>query len=339
MFYASDNAGPVHPKVMAALERANAGHAMPYGACDWTAAAVALLREVFEAPEAGVHLVPTGTSANALALSSLTEPWRRTFCSDIAHVHEDEMGACSFYSGGAELGLVPQTDGRMAPADLAARIDGEDADRHGPVTVTQVTERGTVYPLETLAALAGVAQARGLPVHMDGARFANAVAALGCTAAEMTRGIAAVSFGGTKNGCMGVEAVVRLDPEAGASLPHRRQRGGHTFSKHRYLAAQLVGYLEDGTWLETAAQANAKAARLAAALAAHPDVEVLHPVEANMIFARWPRALHDRLQGAGAVYYTYPAGPDDARPMARLVCDWSVDDGETDNFLNILQAG
>jgi threonine aldolase len=342
LHFASDNAGPVHPRVMSALLSANDDHAMPYGACPWTARAVALLRETLGAPGAEVALVPTGTAANALALAALVDPWQRVFCSDIAHIHRDEVGATPFYAGGAELALVPQTDGRMAPADLAAGIAALDPERRGAVSLTQVTEAGTVYPLAALADLCATAAAAGLPVHMDGARFANAVAATGCTAAAMARGLTALSFGGTKNGLMGVEAVVVFEPDRAHGLAPRRQRGGHLFSKHRYLAAQMVGYLEDGLWLETAAAANARAQRLAAGLARHPDVTIAHPVEANMIFARWPAALHARLRAKGAVYYMMDSAegaPADRPLLARLVCDWSIPEEEIDRFLGVLAAG
>lgn len=337
MFFASDNGGPVHPRIMAALAEANEGHAMPYGACPWTARAVAAVREAFGAPEAEVRLVPTGTSANALLLGSLTEPWRRVFCSDIAHVHMDEMGAVAFYGGGAELGLVPQSHGRIAPDALDARIAAEPEGRRGPVSVTQVTEAGTVYDLDTLCGIAGVAERHGLPLHIDGARFANACAALGVGAADMAQGAAAVSFGGTKNGAMGVEAAVLLDPSRAPSLAARRHRGGHLFSKHRYLAAQIAASLEDGLWLEMAAAANARMARLAEGLRRLNHVEILHPVDANILFARWPDALHDRLAAEGALYYRMPAG--DGRDTARLVCDWSVDEAAIDRFLSLMAAG
>jgi threonine aldolase len=340
MFFASDNGGPAHPAVMAALARANDGHRMPYGVCDWTDAAVALVREALDAPGAEVHLVTTGTAANALCLAAMSQPWQRIFCSDIAHVLDDEMGAVTFFANGAEMAPVAHTDGRMAPADLFARIAREDPRRRGPVSVTQVTEAGTVHTLGHLAAL--VAAAGDLPVHLDGARFANAVAALGCTPAAMAAGMTAVSLGGTKNGCLGVEAAVFPDPARAHALWARRKRGGHVLSKTRYLAAQMVGYLEHGLWLETAAQANRKTARLAAALANHPDVTLAHPVDANIVFARWPKGLHDRLRAEGAQYYLMEDGanrPADAPLLCRLVCDWSVEDAAIDRLLSLLHAG
>lgn len=338
MFFASDNAGPVHPAVMEALNRANDGFALPYGACDWTEAAISLVREVLDLPDAAVHLTTTGTSANAIALAALSEPWRRTFCSDIAHVHIDEWGAPAFYGSGSELALVPQIHGQMKPHDLDRVIMSEEADRRGPVSITQVTEAGTVYSLENLQDIIAVARKHDLPVHMDGARLANATARLGCKPAELTSGLSALSFGATKNGCMGVEAIVMCGADIGSTVPKRRYRGGHTISKHRYLAAQIVGYLENGIWLELAHAANAKAAALATALAGHTDLEIVHPVEANLVFVRMPEALVQKLMLAGADMSVWDPRPND-RPLMRLVCDWSIHDDQIDRFLELVRNG
>ena len=343
MFFASDNAGPVHPRVMAALAAANDGYAAGYGADDLTARAVAQIREVFEAPEAAVHLVATGTAANALILATLAAPWQTVFCAPHAHIHEDECGAPEFFSGGAKLTLVDGPEGRMAPDALAAALQaaagrGVHGVQPGPVSITQASERGTIYSPEDIAAIAAVAHAHGQPLHMDGARFANALVTAGCSPAEMTwrAGVDALSFGGTKNGLMGVEAAVIFDPGKARAFELRRKRGGHLFSKHRYLAAQMAAYLEDGLWLDLAARANAAAAELEAGLRATGKALILHPREANMLFVRWPRALHRRLKQAGAQYHIWEGGldgdPDD--PLtARLVCDWSADPAATARFL------
>lgn len=342
--FASDNAGPVHPAILDALAEANAGRAMPYGADARTARAVAAVRALFEAPRAEVLLVPTGIAANALALAVLVQPWHRVFCSGVAHIEVDEAGALGLASGGAETALVPARHGRMAADALAARIAAEPAERRGAVSVTQATEAGTVHDLDALAALAEVARAHGLPLHLDGARWSNAVAALGCSPAEMLRaaGAQAVSLGASKAGAMGVEAVVLVDPPAGLAEQARirSQRMGLTLSKHRYLAAQLVAWLEGGLWREMAEAANAAAARLAAGLAAHPQVALDHPVEANIVFARFPRWLHRRLHAAGATYYLsdmpepdLDTGPDDAELGARFVCDWATDPARVDALL------
>ena len=345
--FASDNAGPVHPRVMAALAEANAGHAMPYGADDWTARAVAAVRAVFEAPQAEVLLVPTGIAANALALATLVPPWGRVFCTDIAHIERDETGALGAASGGAEPALVPSEHGRMAPQALAARIAAEPAARRGALSITQVTEAGTLYQPDDIASLAEVARGHGLPVHMDGARWSNAAAALGCAPAEMTwrAGVDVLSLGGTKAGLMGAEAVVFFDPARAAEARLRRSRMGLCLSKQRYMAAQIAAWLEDGLWRGMAGAANAAAARLAAGLAARPDVTLDHPAEANMVFARFPCALHRRLHAAGAVYYPSDLPEPDLRAAdaaallgARLVCDWTADAARVDALLAALDG-
>ena len=349
MYFASDNTGRVHPKVMAALAAANEGHAASYGTDPLTARATALVRETFEAPEAAVHLVATGTAANSLLLATLCQPWQTVFCSSVAHVHEDECAAPEFFSGGAKLTLVPHTAGKMTAADLATRIAGEETrgvhgPQRGPVTITQATEKGTLYGPAELSAIAAVARSHALPVHMDGARLANALAAAGTRPAAMTwrAGVDALSLGGTKNGLMGVEAAVLFDPSKSREFELRRKRGAHLFSKHRFLAAQMVAYLEDGLWLETAAAANAACAALARGLSAHPDVRLLYPAEANILFAAWPRGLHRRLIGAGADYHLWEGGlegPEDEPLTARLVCGFDTTAEEVDRFLTLLAAG
>ena len=348
MHFASDNAGPVHPEVMEALARANEGYAMPYGADAINAAAVEALRALFEAPEAAVYLVATGTAANSLALACLAQPWQTIFCTPRAHIHEDECNAPEFYTGGAKLTLA----GRGAKMDaeaLTAAIEAEETrgvhgPQRGPVSITQATEAGTIYTLDEIRALTAVARAHGLPAHLDGARFANAAAALGCSPAEMTwrAGIDAVSFGGTKNGCMGVEAVLLFDPAKAWEFELRRKRGAHLFSKHRYLSAQMLAYAEGDLWLRSARRANAACARLAEGLRGCPHVTFEGAVEANIIFARWPRAAHRRLLAAGAEYYVLAGdpetGPDDEMLPARLVCDWSIGDDRIDRFVDILRG-
>ncbi|UWR23131.1 low specificity L-threonine aldolase [Sulfitobacter sp. S190] len=342
MFFASDNGGPVHPRIMQRLTEANDGYAMPYGNDDIMQEVRAGIRRVFEAPDAAVHLVATGTAANALALACYTQPWQTIFCSSISHIEEDECNAPEFYTGAAKLTLIP-TDDKMTPdalqSAIAYRTPGNvHTAQPGPVSITQVTERGSVHTLDELRALTAVARAHDLPVHLDGARFANAAVALGCSAAEMTwkSGVDVVSFGGTKNGCMGVEAVVFFDPDKAWEFELRRKRAAHLFSKHRYLSAQMAAYLQDDLWRDMAGQANAHAARLSYGLCTR-GAQLVHPTDANMIFARMPRATHQRLQAAGARYYVMDGdvatGDPDAMLMCRLVCDWSMTDAGIDAFL------
>lgn len=342
MFFASDNAGPVHPKVMERVIAANTGYQMPYGKDTIMDEVRSRIREVFEAPEAEVYLVATGTAANVLALGCYTQPWQTIFCSKVAHIEEDECNAPEFYAGGAKLTLI-DTDDKMTPAALEAAIAKQTVGnvhgaQPGPVSITQVTERGSVHSLEEIRALTAVARAHDLPVHLDGARFANAMAALGCTAAEMSwkSGVDVVSFGGTKNGCMGVEAVVFFDPSKAWEFELRRKRGAHLFSKHRFLSAQMAGYLQDDAFIDLAQTANANAAYLADGLRA-AGATFLHEPQANMVFARWPRAVHQKLHDAGARYYLWDGpldGPADEQVAARLVCDWSIGRDQIDAFLS-----
>jgi threonine aldolase len=343
--FASDNAGPALPQVMEAMIAANAGHVPSYGAEALMDEVRGRLRDLFEAPRASVYLVATGTAANALALATLSEPWQTVFCTPLAHVHTDECNAPEFFTGGAKLSLVGTGD-KMTPDDLEHAIAAwPSGDVHnpqrGPLALTQATERGRVYTCDEIAALCGVARAHGLPAYMDGARFANAIAALGCTPAGMTwrAGVDAVSFGGTKNGCLGVEAVIFFSPENAWEFELRRKRSAHLFSKHRYLSAQMLGYLAGDGWRDAAQTANARAARLAEGLRSVPGAELMYDRDVNMIFARLPRATHRRLMAAGAAYALHEgpldAGADDQPLIARFVCDWSVGEDEIDRFLGI----
>jgi threonine aldolase len=345
MYFASDNSGPVLPQIMQRLTDANTGYAMPYGSDDIMDEVREAIRAAFEAPEAAVYLVGIGTAANSLALACYTQPWETVFCSPVAHIHEDECNAPEFYSGGAKLTLVKGTD-KMTPAALRAAIEGEESrgvhgPQRGPVSITQVTERGGVYSLDELRALTAVAKEFKLPVHLDGARFANAMVSLGCSPADMTwkSGVDVVSFGGTKNGCMGVEAVVFFDPTKAWEFELRRKRGAQLFSKHRFLSAQMAGYMQNDAWIDAAKTANANCDRLAAGLKAK-GATFAHPVEANMIFASFPRAAHQRLHDSGAMYYIWEGSleGDDPDEMltARLVCDWSGTTENIDTFLSNL---
>jgi threonine aldolase len=347
MFFASDNTGPVHPQVMDVLAEANTGFATPYGNDLLMDEVRDRLRSIFEAPEAAIYLVATGTAANVLALATLSNPWDTVFCSPVAHIQEDECNAPEFYTGGAKLILVPGSD-KMAPHALRASIAAEGArgvhgPQRGPVSITQVTERGSVYTLEELRALTSVAKDFDLPVHLDGARFANAQVKLGCTAAEMTwkSGVDAVSFGGTKNGLMGAEAVIFFDPAHAWEFELRRKRGAHLFSKHRYLSAQMAGYLRDDLWLTSARTANANCARLVAGLT-DAGAEIQNQPDANMIFAAFPRVAHQRLREAGAAYNMSPdlLVSGDPREMltVRLVCDWSISHAQIDQFVALVKG-
>ncbi|RYH03808.1 low specificity L-threonine aldolase [Salipiger sp. IMCC34102] len=349
MFFASDNGGPAHSQVMQALLDANAGYASAYGADPIMETVRRRIRDVFEAPQAEVFLVATGTAANVLILGTLCQPWQTVFCSTMSHIQEDECNAPEFFTGGAKLTLVETEQARMTPDTLRRAIEAEETrgvhgPQRGPVSITQATEKGTVHRVEDIRALSAVARDYGLKVHLDGARFANALVALDCTPAEMTwkAGVDAVSFGGTKNGALGVEACVFFNPEDAASFPFRRKRGAHLFSKHRYLSAQMNAYLTDDLWLDMARSANAAGQRLLRGLQQMPDVTVLHEPPANLLFFDAPRSMHRRALDGGALYYVMGGdphdGPDDEMLTGRLVCDWSCEDAAVDELLGLLRG-
>ena len=348
MFFASDNAGPAHPKVMEALVRANEGYAMGYGADPIMDQVRAQVRDVFEAPDAAVYLVINGTSANAIVLGAMSQPWQTIFCTECAHIHEDECNAPEFYTG-AKLTLVPTKDGKMDPDGLRAKILAEEnrgvhGPQRGPLSLTNVTEKGTVYSVPEIAALAAVAGEYGMQTHLDGARFANAITTLDCSPAEMTwkAGVDTVSFGGTKNGAMGVEACVIFDPELAWEFELRRKRGGHLLSKHRYLSAQMQAYLQDGLWLDMAQSANARCVELADGLRGHNGATLLFEPQANMIFFEMPRSEHKRMLDGGAVYYVMNGDPEAGDPheplIGRLVTDWSMTSEGVSQFLDLLRG-
>ena len=349
MYFASDNSAPVHPKIMEGMARANEGYAGGYGGDAATAHVRDMIREVFEAPDAAVYLVATGTAANALALASFVDPWQAIFCHPTAHIEEDECGAPEFYAGGAKLLLIDGSDGKIDPDQFRtkAKITGQlgvHNIQRGVLSVTNVTEVGTVYSLDEMQALTAIAKEYGIATHLDGARFTNAMVALGCTPAEMTwkSGFDAVSFGGTKNGCMGVEAVVLFNPDKAWEFELRRKRGGHLFSKYRYLSAQMEAYLTDDLWIKLAKHANAMGGLLAAGLKDIKGAKFIHPQQANMLFCGWPRSGHALAQAAGAMYYAWPEadhpekGPDDELLTARLVTSWSTTPQDVERFLELI---
>ncbi|WP_375174835.1 threonine aldolase family protein [Pseudooceanicola sp.] len=346
MFFGSDNTGPAHPQIMQALAEANTGYATPYGADPLMEEVRTRLREIFEAPEAAVYLVATGTAANCLGLATLCPPTHTVFCSPNAHIHVDECNAPEFYTGGAKLTLVGQED-KITPEALHDAIEGEEVrgvhgPQRGPVSLTQATEFGQTYSVAEVAALCSVARDYGLPVQMDGARFANALVTANCTPAEMTwrAGVDVLSFGGTKNGCMGVEAVVLFDPAKAWEFELRRKRGAQLFSKHRYLSAQMAAYLRDDLWLSNARSANANMARLAEGLRQVPGARFAYEPAVNIAFVTLPRAVLQRLKAEGAVFNVWTGNLDKGDPeeplLTRFVTDWSLPEAEIDRFLSLL---
>jgi threonine aldolase len=350
MEFASDNSSGAAPEVMAAFAAVNTGYAPSYGGDAGMDRVRAMIRDIFEAPEAAVYLVNNGTTANALSLATYCPPWGAVFAHAEAHVEVDECGAPEFFIGGGKIVKVPGAHGKMPPEALARAIEATPKGvvhsvQPGIVSITNVTEAGTVYSSAELAALADVAHEAGLPVHLDGARFANALVATNATPAEMSwrAGVDILSFGATKNGCMGVEAVVLFDPAKAWEFELRRKRGGHLFSKHRYLSAQMEAYLADGLWLRLARTANDRAADLQAGILARPGTSMMHPRDANILFAHMPRGMHRRAMDSGAHYYLWPfgqtlIGPDDEALSARLVCSWSTTPEDIEAFLSLIRG-
>ena len=302
---ASDNVSGASQPVLDAFIAANADAEAPYGSDRHTAEAEERLASVFE-HEVKVFLVATGTAATALALSALCPPWGAVFCHEESHVIDDECGAPEMFTSGAKLVGVPGLAGKMAPGALESAIARFPvgvikASQPAAVSVSQVTECGTLYTLDAIAAIAAVAHRHDLALHLDGARFANALVSLGCTAAEMSwkAGVDVVSFGATKNGALACEAVIFFDPARAEHFAFRRKRSGHTVSKGRLLGAQMNGYLANDHWLANARQANAMAARLASGLAGVPGIRLPWPTEANEVFVVISDKVAEALNASG----------------------------------------
>jgi threonine aldolase len=349
MEFASDNAARMAPGVLDALVRANEGFATAYGDDATTGRLERRFCEMFER-DVAVFLVGTGTAANALALAHLTPPWGAVLCHAEAHAIVHECGAPEFFGGGLRLVGVEGGGAKLEPGPVAAALDRHFGLRPHQVvpaalSLTQASECGTVYQPDEIAALAALAHDRGMAVHMDGARFANAVARLRVTPAEASwrAGVDVLSFGATKGGALAAEAIVVFDPTHAEGMAERRKRGGHLFSKHRFVATQFEAFLADGLWLKLAAHANAMADRLAAALVG-VNVKPLWPVEANMVFVLLPQALHHRLQAAGAHYYVIhtdrsdPANVPAGFVMARLVTSFATTEASVDKFISLLKS-
>jgi threonine aldolase len=347
MFFASDNASAVAPEIVAAIARAAEGYAMPYGNDDLTRAVETRIREVFEAPEARVFLVATGTAANSIALGCLCPPWGTVYCHREAHIERDECNAPEFYMGGAKLTLLDGPAAKIAPAALSAALAAAapgvvHAAQPGALSITQATERGALYTMAEVAALSAMAREAGLPVHMDGTRFSNAVARAGASPADLSwrAGVDVLCLGATKCGAMAAEAVILFDPARAWEFELRRKRGGHLFSKMRFVAAQVLAWLDDGLWLRLAGHANAMADRLSAGLGDR-GAEVLAPVEANLVFARIALAQHRRLEAAGARYYVWqdrPLAAGDETVAIRLVTSFATTPEDVDRFLAAMEG-
>jgi threonine aldolase len=335
--FASDNNAGICPEAMAALAQANTGHALAYGADPWTARAEDAIRAVFDA-DADVFLVFTGTAANSLSLASACRSTDAVVCHANSHVNVDECGAPEFMSGGAKLLAVDTPLAKITPEALAARAvtpHDEHGSRPRALTLTQATELGTVYSPAELRALADAAHARGMKVHVDGARFANAVASLECRPADIAQraGVDVLSFGGTKNGMPFGEAIVFFDRALADEFRRRRKQAAQLASKMRFLAAPWVAMLADGAWLRHAAHANAMARRLADAIVGLPGVSLIAPVEANGVFAHLPLRAIDGLRERGWQFYAFVGATG-----CRLMCAWDTTPEVVDAFAADLRS-
>jgi threonine aldolase len=349
MDFASDNAAGASRPILEALLATNDEFCPAYGADRHTAEAERALSAVFER-EVASFLVATGTGANALALGALTPPWAAVFCHEHAHIIDDECGAPEMFSGGAKLIGIPGEIGKITPAALSETLGRFPRDlvkqvQPAALSLSQATECGTIYTCAEIAELASIAHAAGVSVHMDGARFANSVIALGCSPAEMTweAGVDVLSFGATKNGALACEAVIFFDQKRATDFVYRRKRGGHTLSKGRFLGVQMCTYLKDGHWLELARHANSCAARLEEGLRRTSRVRFPWPRQVNELFAILPQGADAALKAAGARYYDWGArslsgeeAPREDEIFVRLISSFATKQADVDHFVAIV---
>jgi threonine aldolase len=311
--FKSDNVTPVCEPIMAAINAANAGMVPSYGGDDFTQELQTVARRVF-GKEVAIFPVTTGTAANALALSHIVPPFGAVYCHEAAHIVTDECGAPEFFTGGAKMMGLPARDGKIKPEQVTAAVAfAEDMGVHhvkpAAVSLSQATEWGTVYEVAELAAMAAAAKRCGLPLHVDGARFANALVHLGCTPAEATwkNGVDVLSLGATKNGALCAEAVVIFDAAKAKDFERRRKRAGHLWSKLRFVSAQLLAYFENDLWLKNARHANEMASTLASGLQKSARAHVLQSVDANEVFVTLPEATVAALETQGFGFYRWPS--------------------------------
>jgi len=334
--FRSDNTGRAAPEILDALVAANRGTALGYGADDWTARLQERFSELFET-RVRVFPVATGTAANALSLAAIAPSWGVVFCSAAAHINTAEANAAGFFGGGLKLAPVAGPHGKVEAEALAQTLAGfppGQLHRGQPaaVSLTQASDLGAVYRLDEVRAVADIARAHGLRLHMDGARFANSLARLQCSPAELSwrSGIDILSFGATKNGGALCDAIVVFSPEIADGLAVQLRRAGQVWSKMRFASAQLMAYVENGLWLRLAAAANRAASRIAAGIGGVAGLKLLAPVEANEIFLEMPPEAMDALEGDGFAFYRRSA------TLARFVCRFDVTDDEADALVGAL---
>ena len=338
--FRSDNVTGAHEAILKAIAAANTGPATPYGNDEATKRLQARFDQVFET-ETAIFPVATGTAANALSLAAAVPAWGAIYCHVESHVLLDECNAPEFYTGGARLAPLPGAHGKIAAKTLEAALTSAPLGVHhaqpAAVTITQLSEAGTAYTPAEVKALAKIAHKRGLTLHMDGARFANALVGLGCSPAEITwrAGVDILSFGATKNGAIAAEAIIVFKKSLAESLGFRRKRAGHLFSKMRFLSAQLEAYLKGDLWLKNARHANAQAQAIAQDLSKIAGVRIVHPVAGNEVFAEMPAAMAGALEKAGFAFEPWASweGGSAAKPMFRMVAAFSTDPKDVDALI------
>jgi threonine aldolase len=331
--FRSDNETPVASAIMDAILEANQGTAWAYGDDDWSTRLDRAFSELFRT-EATVIPVSTGTVANSIALATVTPPWGSVFCHSGAHIQNDECGAPEFFGNGMRLVPVDGEQAKLTPTALENAIranEGHGVHSYKPtaLSLTQATEGGTVYSIDEVGALCETAHGMELKTHMDGARFGNAIASLGCHPAEVTceAGIDMLSFGASKNGCMAAEALVIFNqPQWRETAERLRKRSGHLLSKMRYISAQLLAYIENDRWLEMAGHANRQAAKFAKAIENHPEASLEYKVQANEVFMKWTPEGFKQLKSHGIQFEVWPGRND----LARFVFGHSTSDEEID---------
>ena len=332
--FASDNTAGVCPEVLAALDEANRGATESYGADAWTNRVRESVRDLFET-DCDVYLLSNGTAANALALAQLCQPFHSVVCHPNAHIQTDECGAPEFFTRGSKLVLVGGTNGKICIKEAEATITRQpEVHAHKPrvVSITQATELGTIYSRDEIAEISGFAKKREMFLHMDGARFANAIATLGCLPKEIAWkvGVDALCFGGTKNGAAGAELVIFFKKELSREFEYRVKQGGQLGSKTRFLAAQWLALLTDEAWLRNARHANTMARRLAERIRV-AKIDLVLPVEANAVFVRLAEDVVQNLNSHGWHFYKF-IEPD----IYRLMCSWATADADIDQLLGDL---
>ena len=335
--FASDNVTGACPEVMDAVVAANSGIATSYGDDEWSSRLQTKLSEIFET-DVEVFLAVSGTASNALALSSLAPVFGKIYCHELSHINTDECGAPEFFTGGAKLIPMRSSNGRIKANELAETIRGSGnvhVTQPSVVSITQSCETGTVYQLDEIKAISKIARKHKMSVHMDGARFANALASLDVSPAEMTwkSGVDVLTLGGTKNGCLAAEAIIFFKPDMVGNFPYLHKRSGQLLSKMRFISSQLEAYVTDDLWIRNAQHANSMAKILSEGLNAFSNIELAYPTQSNEVFVNLPRELIDYLNNAG-----YDINEEELDGKAvRFVTAWNSELKDVDRLLEVIK--